>query len=646
MPVLPALRDRLRGAFAGAWAVVFAAGLSAGAYGLVEALRVRAGGGFLREGSHSWLLLALGALSLLPVGLAAGLLVGPFIGRLGRTRRLWAGASAGLAVALAWDLAQRWFTDPGPAGGLPLQGNTAVFVVFAALLAAAWGLALWRLEGWRGMGVGFALLVVALGTWYATGLPAGVERGVPRGGAPNVLWVTLDTVRADHTSTYGGRADTPALQRVADGGILYERAFSPIAVTGPSHTTMLTGAGPWRTGTLLNGVPILPELSTLPETLQAAGYRTAGFVSAWVLDSQMGFDRGFDLYDDELGWLPGLDDLLFFRSLAMLQRHFSPDTVVERRGDRTTERALTWLSARREPFFLWVHLFDPHGPYEPPPPFDGMYWQGGDPRGEGPTVIERHEVAPYLRASLRGVTSEEWVVAQYDGEIAFADQQLGRLLDALEERGLAENTLVVVNADHGEDLGEHDIWFEHGDSLYDSSTHVPLVLRLPHGELAGTSVADPVELSDIAPTILDYLGLQAPASMQGSSLRDAMSGTGHRLQARGLCLDRVANQASRAAGKPASWRMASLRAPMSLFVHRDSPDHPDEYYDLAADPGGARDVLEERLQDPDGGQLMGLLAQQADGLLKGMGQDLVERSNAELTAEQTEALKMLGYIDE
>ena len=645
MPSLSALRERLRGAVQGAWMVAGAAGLAAGLYGLTEALRVRAGGGFLREGAHSWLLLVLGALSVLPAGILTGWVAGLFLGGLGRARRVWAGVSAGLGVALAWDLAQRWFTDPGPAGGVWLQGNAVVAGVFVALLAVVWGLAVWRLRGWRGLSVGFTVLGLLLGIWYLTGLSGGVERPAPPPGAPNVLWVTLDTVRADHTSTYGGRAETPSLQRVADGGVRFERAFAQIAVTGPSHTAMLTGAGPWRTGSLLNGIPILPELSSLPEVLRGRGYRTAGFVSAWVLDSEFGFDRGFDLYDDELGWLPGLDDLLFFRTLAMLRRHFAPDLVVERRADRTVDRALTWLSTQREPFFLWVHLFDPHGPYEPPAPFDTLYWQGGDPRGEGPTVIERHEVAPYLRESLADVTSEDWVVAQYDGEIAFTDRQLGRLLDALERSGMAENTLVVVNADHGEDLGEHDIWFEHGDDLYDSSTHVPLALRLPHGEAAGTSVADPVELSDIAPTILDYLGVQAPDSMLGASLRDLIAGTGHRPQARGLCLDRPANQAARAAGRSASWRIVGLRAPMSLFVHRDSPDQPDEYYDLAVDPSGEMDFFEDRLMDPDGAQLMGLLGAQAGGLLKGMGQELVERSNTELTDEQTEALKALGYIE-
>ena len=239
-------------------------------------------------------------------------------------------------------------------------------------------------------------------------------------------------------------------------------------------------------------------------------------------------------------------------------------------------------------------------------------------------------------------------MAQYDGEIAFADQQLGRLLETLERRGVSNNTMVVVNGDHGESLGEHEVWFDHGDDLYDASTWVPLAIRLPGGQHAGVAVGDPVELSDLAPTILDALGIPPTEGMEGRTLRDTYQGTGHRIQARGTCFDRPANQAARAAGllHEPTHRLASLRASNSLYVRRDSPDHPDEYYDLVEEPSQETSVLEMRLQETDGAQLMGVLRSQADRLLQGMSTEDVQRSaTQELGQDAEDALRALGYIE-
>ena len=650
MSIINKLRGKLSGSYSGARLIIAMAATGAALVGLAEAIRIHLGATYLDEGAITGLLLTGGLLTALPAGLLAGVLVGLPLGGLSRSRRILAGFLAGAISVLAWDAAVRWYTDPGPfRDGMPMQGNHAVFAVFAVLLLAVWGVMIWRLKGPRGVGVAIGVACLLLAGWGASGaLPLPQAPAAPAAGAPNVLWVTIDTVRADHMSSYGGRAETPAFQRVADGGVLFERAYSQIAVTGPSHTTMLTGTGPWTHGTLLNGIPIREELVSLPQILRDNGYRTAAFVSAYVLEGELGFDRGFDIYDDELGAFPGLGDLVFFRSVAMLRRHFDPDMVVERRGDRTTDKAITWLEGRDEPWFLWVHLFDPHGPYEPPAPYDSSYAAGLQPRvQQGTLVVDQYDVAPYLRASLDGVTSVPWVVAQYDGEIAYADAQLGRLLDHLESRSLLDSTLVVVNGDHGESLGEHDVWFDHGDDLYDPSTWVPLAIKAPGGAHAGAAVADPVELVDLAPTILDLLDLPAAQGMEGRTLRDTMQGTGHRIQARGLCFDRPANLAARQAGTidEPTWRLASLRAPMSLFVRRESPDHPDEYYDMAEDPSGERSELEARLQDPEGAQLMGLLAEQTDRLMKGMSTEMVERSTQELSSDAEDALRALGYIE-
>ncbi len=649
MSVLTTLRSKLSGSLASARLVVASAVVGAGFFGLAEAIRVKLGGTFLDEGAITGLLLLSGLLSVLPTGILAGLAAALPVGSLSRSRRMLAGFTAGVLAVLCWDVAVGWFTDPGPfTQGLPLQGNPLVFGAFVASLVAAWALLVWKLQGVRAIAAVIALSCLLLSGWAALAVPMGEPRGQALNGAPNVLWVTIDTVRADHLSSYGGPAQTPAFQRVADSGVLFEQAFAQIAVTGPSHTTMLTGTGPWTHGTLLNGIPIQRELATLPEILRDNGYRTAAFVSAYVLEGELGFSRGFDVYDDELGRFPGLADLVFFRSVAMVRRHFDPDLVVERRGDRTTDKALTWLEGRDEPWFLWVHLFDPHGPYEPPAPFDTRYAQGlKSSVAAGTPVLEQYDVAPYLRKSLAGVTSVPWVVAQYDGEISFADEQLGRLLDGIEARGQLDTTLVVVNGDHGESLGEHKVWFDHGDDLYDPATWVPLAIKLPGGAHQGARVDDPVELVDLAPTILDLLDLPPAETMEGHTLRDTMQGTGHRIQARGLCFDRPANQAARAVGaiQEPTWRLVSLRAPLSRFVRRESPDYGDEYYDFVEDPSQELSELESRLLDPDGAQLMGLLADQADRLMSGMSAESVERSTQELSTEAEDALRALGYID-
>ncbi len=649
MSIIDKLRGKLSSSLSSARLTVAAALVGAGLFGLAEALRVQLGATWLDEGAITGVLLLGGLLTVLPLGLVVGLLVGLPLASLSRSRRVLAGFSAGLLAVIGWDLAVVWYTDPPPfTEGMWMQGNHIVSLVVLLVGLALWGVAVWRLEGPRFTSAAIAVLSLAVGIWTATAMPLGDPPGEPRPDAPNLLWVTIDTVRADRLSTYGGRAETPAFQRVADGGVLFERAFAQIAVTGPSHTTMLTGTGPWTHGTLLNGIPVREDLPILPEILREHGYRSAAFVSAYVLDGELGYARGFDVYDDELGRFPGLGDLVFFRSVAMLRRHFDPDLEVERRGDATTDKALAWLAGREDPWFLWVHLFDPHGPYEPPAPFDQRYAQGVQAEVAGATpVLDRYDVAPYLRASLDGVTSVPWVVAQYDGEISYSDHQLGRLLDALEASGRLDRTLVVVNGDHGESLGEHEVWFDHGDDLYDPATWVPLAIQLPGGKHAGARVDDPVELLDLAPTILDLLGLPAAGSMEGRTLRDTIQGTGHRMQARGLCFDRPANEADRAAGrisKP-TWRLASLRAPSSLFVRRESPDHPDEYYDMDEDPSQSMSELEARLQDSDGAQLMGMLADQADRLMQGMGAELVERSTQELSSEAEEALRALGYIE-
>jgi arylsulfatase A-like enzyme len=252
----------------------------------------------------------------------------------------------------------------------------------------------------------------------------------------------------------------------------------------------------------------------------------------------------------------------------MATRRFRPDDVLERRGDRTADAALAWLEQPRDrPFFLWVHLFDPHGPYTPPSPWDAHYYSG-DPRDPGHRSMEHVTgVAPYLRTSIDGITDAAWVQAQYQGEISFADRQAGRIVDAIDR----DDTLVVYTADHGESLGEHGIWFNHGDDVYDESTRVPLAMRWPERITAGTIVSTPVELTDVAATILDFVGVSSP--LGSSSLFEP------RRYARSICFDRAANRRAREAraiDRP-TYRMVALAGVDGTFVHRDAPGSSDEW---------------------------------------------------------------------
>jgi choline-sulfatase len=305
-------------------------------------------------------------------------------------------------------------------------------------------------------------------------------QAVVRAERPNVLLVTIDTLRADHLGCYGRQiAETPTLDGLATRGVRFETAIAPAPLTGPSHASILTGRNPLGHGFRNNsGFVLAPTVSTLAEAFREGGYRTGAFVSGFPLDRRFGFDRGFQVYDDHL---PRGND-----------RRRTP--YVERNADDTTRAALGWLGPQRAPaggqgpWFLWVHYYDPHAPYEPP----------------AVDLAERFRATPY------------------DGEIAFVDRQLGRLLQALGERAETDRTLVLVTSDHGESLGEHGE-ATHGIFIYDATIRVPWVMAGP-GVGAGRVPRTVVRSIDVAPTLLDYAGLAPRKSVDGRSVRPAADG--------------------------------------------------------------------------------------------------------------------------
>ena len=344
----------------------------------------------------------------------------------------------------------------------------------------------------------------------------------------NVLLITLDTLRADHLGSYGyAGGATPALDSIAARGVRFDQAGSAVPLTMPSHATILSGLLPLHHGVRNNGAGSFPDRHpTLATLFSAAGYRTAAFTGAFVLDHRFGLNRGFDVYDDEIPRDPTLGDHL----------------EAERRGDLVVDRALSWLGGSdARPFFAWVHLYDAHAPYVAPEPLRSRY-----------------------------------ASSPYDGEIAFVDQQVQRLLTALEQSGQRERTIVVVTGDHGEALGEHGE-LTHGLLLYEPSLRVPFLIDAP-GLLKPHVVKTPVSLADLAPTIAALAALP----MQATDGRD-------------LSADLRAGKEPAAADVYAEteyptvfgWSaLTSLRRGNNKYIAAPSP----ELYDLAKDPRESQNV--------------------------------------------------------
>ena len=284
--------------------------------------------------------------------------------------------------------------------------------------------------------------------------------------SPDVFLITIDTLRADHIHCYGDRnIATPALDSLANDGVRFAQAFTPSPITNTSHASILTGLLPSSHGVTDFAVPLSSAHKTAAELLRDRGYHTAAFIGAVILDSKTlapGLDRGFDFYDN-------------FPAHASSKSRWGR---VERRGMDVVQHAETWLGAHPAgPHFVWIHLYDPHDPYEPPAPFSLTYKD-----------------------------------RLYDGEIAYADSALGNFVSYLKKHGWYGNSLIVVVGDHGEGLGEHHE-NTHGIFLYDSTTHVPLIVKLPQGSDAGKlKVIEPqVRTIDILPTVLDLVGVPVPA---------------------------------------------------------------------------------------------------------------------------------------
>jgi arylsulfatase A-like enzyme/Flp pilus assembly protein TadD len=291
----------------------------------------------------------------------------------------------------------------------------------------------------------------------------------------NLVVVTIDTLRPDHLGCYGySRIETPAVDGIAHSGVLFENAVTQTPLTPPSHASIFTGLYPTTHHVRDTGGFILaPSTTTLATILHQQGWDTAAFISSAVLKKLFGLNQGFAVYDDQMP-KPGKG------------HEFAEDA--ERRAGDTVDRAVRWLGGQSgKPFFLWVHVYDPHAPYNPPAPF-----------------------------------SQKYKDSPYDGEIAYADHELGRLFDAVRKKSPAGNTLIAVLSDHGESLGEHGE-YSHGVFLYDATLRIAFVISGP-GVPAGLRLKQQARTIDFLPTILELMGGKAPVTVQGASLMPFFTG--------------------------------------------------------------------------------------------------------------------------
>lgn len=388
----------------------------------------------------------------------------------------------------------------------------------------------------------------------------------------NIILISVDTLRADHLSCCGApQGLTPALDELAAQGVVFEQAITPAPLTLPAHCSLMTGALPTAHGVRDNSGFVLPEpVETLAELLSAAGYRTGAFVGAYVLDARFGLEQGFDRYYDD----------------------FEAETVggptmqiLERPAQQVLAEARNWIGERSaSPFFAWIHLFDPHAPYAPPPGFE----------------------------------------PSYSGEVAYVDASIGQFFTWLRTQGLFDSSLIVLTSDHGEGLGEHGEK-THGMFLYDSTLRVPLIFKLA-GSAIRKRIAGQVRLIDVMPTVLDIVGVAIPSSVQGVSLKSAWRGGSlSELPAYGETLLPLLNY---------GWSdISCYRTARNKFIEAPIP----ELYDLSADPGETANQL------PGNQALANHLKQEKKKLLARFADNAAADAWRAPNVESVERLRSLGY---
>jgi len=421
-------------------------------------------------------------------------------------------------------------------------------------------------------------LVMAVGVAIIAAVAAGLI--LRRHSPVNLLLISIDTLRADHLGCYGyPAAKTPNVDRLSREGITFDDAICTVPLTLPSHTSLLTGLSPVSEGVRDNtNFKLADDFVTLAEVLRANRYLTGAAIGAYILDARFGLNQGFSYYDDDLS--AGTQPSLF--------------GYPERTADRVTDSAIRWLGGAKEPFFFFAHYYDPHAPYEPPQAFANLF--PGRP---------------------------------YDGEIAFTDSEIGRLLNYLDRRKMLKHTLVVIVADHGEGLGEHGE-NTHGILVYQGTLRVPVIIRPPEGSRwgrgrAGKRIADPVSMMDVFPTLLEMLGYGQNGGTDGRTLVPAIEGA--RLEPRPIYFESMSSYFA--------YRWSPLRGVrFGQWKYILAPQS--ELYNLADDPAEGDNLVQ---RDPAEADRL-----RAAVLAAASEEPAAVASQARISAVDAQKLRALGYV--
>lgn len=400
----------------------------------------------------------------------------------------------------------------------------------------------------------------------------------------NILFFTLDTTRADHLGCYGyEKVETPNIDRLAKNGILFRNTICQSPLTLPSHSSIFTGTYPFYHGVRDNGGFYLePDKVTFAKVLKEQGWTTSAFIGAFVLDSRWGLDQGIDYYYDNF-------DFAKYKKISL--------DSVQRKGEEVIEAFFEWFEKNHQKkFFSWIHLYDPHTPYDPPEPYKSRY------------------------------SNRPWGL--YDGEIAYVDNLIGKVLDKLREKNISEKTLIVIVGDHGESLGEHDE-SSHGFFIYNATVWVPLIIYFPSSKFVGKQVASQVETIDIMPTLIQILGLQFPHEVQGKSLIPLIMGKDKGQES-------LAYSESYFPRYRYGWsELKSLRSSQYKYILAPRP----ELYDIINDPKERKNIYKQNIS----------VAKKFEQNLKSLQEEMSvkgieERVPKKLDEDSRKKLMALGYI--
>jgi arylsulfatase A-like enzyme len=477
--------------------------------------------------------------------------------------------------------------------------------------------------GWRLPGI--AGLLVA-------GLCVSCHEAPPRketaGERPNILLIVVDTLRADRLGSYGfAQPTSPDLDALAGRGVRLERFSTAAPSTLASFTSMLTSRYPHSHGVYRNGVPWPADLEGVQSLFQAADYATAGFVASYCLASHSGISRGFGEFDENL-------------NLAMPDL---PQNKLIRRGADVTDAVVAWLeriASGGTPFFAMVHYFDPHWPYQPPPPYDTLF---GSDQGSPVTGAMQDLLAARRRLARSGGRPDADSHRLHDlhlGEIRYTDEQIGRVISAAEALGLMESTLIVVTADHGETFWDHHDYFSHGLTVYDSNIRIPFIAVGPRIAGEGRVIDVPLSNIDLAPTLLEYAGLEIPDEYEGFSFLPLLlgaeeSGSGRELYAEATRPHHVEqgrawpNRLKARCVMQGGWKL--IQTPWQQGRY--------ELYDLLDDPEEATDLWGAPAEPAEATRMAVRLETWSESGTQVAGED------RELDPEVRERLRALGYVD-